>query len=98
MCLGEARVRYEVADRFYSMYYLLRFSPASRERLARFVAFLHDLYGDQGMHSLYPVVLQSMRERPMPATELADWVHVFSGQVAEDQRLSRAERVARGAY
>ena len=83
--LGEARVRYEVADRFYGMYYLLRFSPASRERLARFVAFLHDLYGDQGMHSLYPVVLQSLRERPMPATELADWVHVFSGQVAEDQ-------------
>ncbi len=39
------RTRYEVGDRFYNIYYLLRFSHAGRERLERLVAFLHDLFG-----------------------------------------------------
>ena len=32
---GETRGRYEVSDRFYNMYYLLRFSPVGRVRLER---------------------------------------------------------------
>ena len=37
---GAKRTRYEVSDRFYNIYYLLRFSRASRDRLKRLVAFL----------------------------------------------------------
>ena len=41
----EKRVRYEVSDRFYNIYYLLRFSRTGRHRLERLVHFLHDLFG-----------------------------------------------------
>ena len=84
----EARGRYEVADRFYNIYYLLRFSRPGRERLSKFVAFLNDLYGDGGMPTLYGAVLRAMRERTMSATELSDWVHVFSERVAEDREFA----------
>lgn len=39
------RVRYEVSDRFYNIYYLLRFSRTGRQRLEHLVHFLHDLFG-----------------------------------------------------
>ena len=42
---SERRVRYEVSDRFYNIYYLLRFSRTGRQRLERLVHFLHDLFG-----------------------------------------------------
>ena len=41
---GAKRTHYEVGDRFYNIYYLLRFSRAGRDRLERLVAFLHDLF------------------------------------------------------
>ena len=84
---GEARARYEVADRFYNMYYLLRFNRPGRERLERFVVFLHDLYGGRGMHALYGSVLRSIREQAMPVTEFGDWVHVFWQHVARDRKF-----------
>ena len=87
----EARTRYEVADRFYNIYYLLRFSRPGRERLSRFVAFLHDLYGDGGLRTLYGAVLRAMRERTMSAKELSDWVDVFSEHVAEDREFAGRE-------
>ena len=65
----EKRTRYEVADRFYNIYYLLRFSRAGRDRLARLVAFLHDLFGPRGMRSMYPKVLEALRERVFPEKE-----------------------------
>ena len=37
---GTKRTRYEVGDRFYNIYYLLRFSRTNRRRLERLVAFL----------------------------------------------------------
>ena len=46
---GAKRTRYEVSDRFYNIYYLLRFSRAGRDRLERLVEFLHDLFG-RGRH------------------------------------------------
>ena len=39
------RIRYEVSDRFYNIYYLLRFSQTGRQRLERLVHFLHELFG-----------------------------------------------------
>lgn len=94
---GETKMRYEVADRFYNIYYLLRFNRPGRERLKRFVTSFHDLYGDSGMHALYAAVLRSMRERTIPASELADWILVFSEHVAEDQRFVGREEWLEGA-
>ncbi|MCY4059573.1 MAG: AAA family ATPase [Gammaproteobacteria bacterium] len=45
----ETRGRYEVSDRFYNIYYLVRFSRAGRDRLERLVEFLHQLCGPVGM-------------------------------------------------
>ena len=42
---GAKRTRYQVGDRFYNIYYVLRFSRTNRQRLERLVAFLHDLFG-----------------------------------------------------
>ena len=58
---GAKRTRYEVSDRFYNIYYLLRFSRAGRDRLERLVAFLHDLFGPSGMRTMYPAALTALR-------------------------------------
>ena len=81
---AEKRTRYEVADRFYNLYYLLRFIQPGRLRLERLVAFLHNLYGDAGMPALYGAVLQSLRARVLSNAEFVDWVLVFAPQVSED--------------
>lgn len=49
---GAKRTRYEVSDRFYNIYYLLRFSRVGRDRLERLVAFLYDLFGPSGMRAI----------------------------------------------
>ena len=49
------RISYEVSDRFYNIYYVLRFSRTGRDRLARLIAFLHDLFGPVGMRTMYPL-------------------------------------------
>ena len=58
---GAKRTRYEVGDRFYNIYYLLRFSRTNRQRLERLVAFLHDLFGASGMRPMYPTFLEALR-------------------------------------
>ena len=46
------RTRYDVSDRFYNIYYLLRFSRSGRDRLKRLVEFLHDLFGPTGLRTM----------------------------------------------
>ncbi len=60
---GEKRPRYEVADRFYNIYYLLRFSRANRRRLKMLVAFLHDLFGSAGTRTTYSAPLDPPHSR-----------------------------------
>ena len=93
----EKRTRYEVADRFYNIYYLLRFSRAGRERLARLVAFLHDLFGHRRIRSMYPQVLQALRERVLPEEEMSDWLGVLTAYVASEQEFSGREHWHRTA-
>ena len=93
----EKRTRYEVADRFYNIYYLLRFSRAGRDRLARLVAFLHGLFGPRGMRSMYPKVLEALRERVVPEKEMSDWLGVLTAYVAGDQEFSGRENWHRAA-
>ena len=81
---GETRSRYEVSDRFYNMYYLLRFSPVGRARLERLVDFLHQLYGPIGMRRTYEAALDTLRKGTFSSSDLADWATVFAGHVAAD--------------
>ena len=88
---GEKRVRYEVGDRFYNIYYLLRFSRRGRHRLERLVAFLHELFGSTGLRSMYPATLQALRARTFAAGDLSDWLSVLAGYVAGDKEFAGRE-------
>ena len=78
------RVRYEVSDRFYNIYYLLRFSRAERVRLERLVTFLHDLFGPAGMRKMYPAVLARLRGEGTGTGEITEWPGVLVPHVARD--------------
>ena len=93
----EKRTRYEVADRFYNIYYLLRFSRAGRDRLARLVAFLHDLFGPERMRSMYPKALEALRESVFPEKEMSDWLGVLTAYVAGDEEFPGRENWHRTA-
>ena len=81
---GAKRTRYEVSDRFYNIYYLLRFSRAGRDRLERFVAFLYDLFGPSGMRMMYPAALAALRADDSRTGETSDWLAILAGYVAGD--------------
>ena len=87
----EKRVRYEVGDRFYNIYYLLRFSRTGRDRLERLVAFLHDLFGSTGTRSMYPATLEALRARAISVGEISDLLAVLASHVAEDREFSGRE-------
>ena len=88
---GAKRTRYEVSDRFYNIYYLLRFSRAGRDRLERLVAFLHDLFGPSGMRTMYPAVLTALRADDSRDGEASDWLTILAGYVAGDMDFKGRE-------
>ena len=57
------RVYYQVVDRFYNIYYLLRLSRQSRGRFERLLQFLQDLFGVAGMRTLYEAALSDVLAR-----------------------------------
>ena len=87
----EKRVRYEVGDRFYNIYYLLRFSRTGRNRLERLVAFLHDLFGPTGLRAMYPATLNALREHGSPAGDMSDWLGILARFVASDREYEGRE-------
>ena len=82
---GAKRPRYEVSDRFYNIYYLLRFSRTNRHRLERLLSFLHDLFGAGGMRPMYSTFLDAMRADAPRAGESSDLLEILAGYVAADQ-------------
>ena len=94
---GAKRIRYEVGDRFYNIYYLLRFSRAGRERLERLVFFLHDLFGSAGMRTMYPKILVTLRGDGVGAGELSGWLGAFTPHVARDPEFGEREAWLRDA-
>ena len=88
---GAKRTRYEVSDRFYNIYYLLRFSRAGRDRLERLVAFLHDLFCPSGMRTMYPAALAALRADGVRTGEASDWLAILSGYVAGDMDFKGRE-------
>ncbi|MCE2520831.1 MAG: AAA family ATPase [Alphaproteobacteria bacterium] len=87
----ERRVRYEVVDRFYNIYVLLRFSHGGRERLGRLVTFLQDLFGREAMRTMYPTALAALETRGASAEEVADWLSVLAHNVASDDDFEQRE-------
>lgn len=88
---GGKRPRYEVSDRFYNIYYLLRFSRTGRDRLERLVAFLSDLFGPVGMRTMYPAALDALRADRVGTTALSEWLGVLAPHVAGDRDFEGRE-------
>ncbi len=93
----ETRGRYEVSDRFYNLYYLLRFSRAGRARLERLVEFLHQLFGPVGMRHTYTEALEALRKGAFSSVDLSDWLAVLGRRVATDQEYREREDWLAGA-
>ena len=83
---NERRMSYEDSDRFYNIYYLLSFSRTGRDRLARMVGFLHDLFGPTGMRTMYPACAGTrLRIGDTHAGEPSDLLGIVAGYVANDE-------------
>ena len=93
----ENRGRYEVSDRFYNLYYLLRFSRAGRARLERLVEFLHQLFGPVGMRHTHTEALEALRKGAFSSVDLSDWLAVLGRRVATDQEYREREDWLAGA-
>ncbi len=87
----ERKARYEVADRFYNIYVLLRFSRGNRQRLERLVVFLEDLFGQEAMRTMYPTALAALETRGASAREAADWLSVLTRQIVSDDEFDQRE-------
>ena len=94
---GAKRTRYEVGDRFYNIYYLLRFSRTNRQRLERLVGFLHDLFGTSGMRPMYPTFLEALRLGGPRTGDFSDWLEIMARYVAADPDFQSREDWRRGA-
>ena len=82
----EKRGRYEVGDRFYNLYYVIRFSRTGRARLERLVEFLHQLFGPVGMRHNYAAALDALRTRTLSKEAqqgMLRWLDVFIEGVAQ---------------
>ena len=90
------RVYYEVVDRFYNIYYLLRLSHRSRDRFERLVQFLRDLFGVAGMRTLYVAALSELREG-VAEKEREDLISVLAEHVAGDRGFGGHARWLRRA-
>ena len=78
------RVYYQVVDRFYNIYYLLRLSHRSRGRFERLLQFLQDLFGVVSMRTMYEAALSELREGTA-AKERGDLIGALAEHVAGDQ-------------
>ena len=94
---GSKRTRYQVGDRFYNIYYVMRFSRTNRRRLERIVAFLHDLFGASGMRTMYSTFLEALRADGPRTGDPSDWLEIIAGYVAADSDFKGREDWRRGA-
>ena len=78
------RTRYDVGDRFYNIYYQLRFSRSGRGRLERLVEFLQDVFGSAGMRMMYGSALATLRTNGAGTSDVYDLLGVLARQVAAD--------------
>lgn len=94
---SEKRSHYEVTDRFYNIYYLLRFSRTNRQRLEKLVSFLHDLFGSSGMRAMYPAALDALRSHGAADRNASELIGVLASYVAQDRDFSQRDDWRRSA-
>ena len=87
----EKRTRYEVGDRFYNIYFLLRFSRRGRRRLELLATFLNDLFGPAPTRSMYLATLEEVIKGTPADEEISDWLGVLSHHVANDSNFAERE-------
>lgn len=88
---GEKRVRYEVADRFYNIYFLLRFSRRGYRRLKLLVAFLNDLFGPVPMRSMYLATLEELSSGVPEDEEAPELLGAMIPYVVNDSGFAERE-------
>ncbi len=87
----EKRIRYEVADRFYNIYFLLRFSRRGYRRLKLLVAFLNDLFGPVPMRSMYLATLEKLSSGFSKDEEAPELLGALIPYVANDGGFTQRE-------
>lgn len=92
---GKKKIRYEVADRFCNIYFLLRFSRPGRPRIERLVDFLQDLFGPASLPSLSWATLAALRHST--PEQAADWLSVLVRYVARNPSFDDRMRWLREA-
>ena len=91
------RTLYEVGDRFYNIYYLLRFSRTGRDRLERLVAFLHDLFGATALRTMYGATLVALRGKGPLVGDTSLVLGTLASYVAKDEGFKERENWFREA-
>ena len=88
---NESRARYEVADRFYNIYYLLRCSAVGRKRLSRYVAMIQNLFWESEMNKKYNEVLEKLRLQTMSSAGFANWLEDLRDLDSEVREFASVE-------
>ncbi|MCY4379524.1 MAG: AAA family ATPase [Candidatus Dadabacteria bacterium] len=94
----EKRVRYEVADRFYNIYFLLRFSRRGYRRLKLLVAFLNDLFGPVPMRSMYLATLEELNSGVSEDEEAPELLGALIPYVVDDTGFAEREDWLKKAF
>ena len=94
----EKRIRYEVADRFYNIYFLLRFSRRGYRRLKLLVAFLNDLFGPVPMRSMYLATLEKLSGGTPEDEEAPELLGVLIPYVVDDTGFAEREDWLKKAF
>lgn len=94
----EKRVRYEVADRFYNIYFLLRFSRRGYRRLKQLVAFLNDLFGPVPMRSMYLATLEKLSSGISKDEEAPELLGALIPYVVNDTGFAEREDWLKKAF
>lgn len=85
---GVSRLGFQVSERFFNIWYLMRASRRLRRRLAWFVEFLRIFYGEEDLRQRAEALLRTAtpEQRAQPAQLLA-----FASAVADDRLRRRLE-------
>ena len=92
------KVRYDLSERFYNIYYIMRFSRNSRQRLKRLIDFLRALFGPEGMVEVYRSTLETVRAGSNAADEGSLLLEVFADQIVKDVTFRGRARWIREAF